>query len=285
MQEKFLRLLEEKKKELAEKNKKIAEDKSRLDQKKREKAEKDKKKAEKQKELAEKKATQEKFLRLLEEKKKEKAEKDKKEAEDKSRLDQKKRELAEKDKKEAEKKKLEAERLKELMALEALKLRLKEKKRKDRYKRFSGNALFFDKEHTIGDKIQFRMIKVDRFSSIHSPKSFWDREKVHPPTGSVFVGVRFVYANSTKRAFSFYRPLVATLLDTSGTVYSQHKKATIRYRINHDYDEKSPWSVRPEFRHKTGFVFTVPKSVLKQHDFLVEINFPVLDNPVKAKLE
>ena len=171
------------------------------------------------------------------------------------------------------------------MAIEALKLRLKEKKRKDRYKRFSGNALSFKKVHTIGNKIHFRMIKVDRFSSIRSPKSFWEREKVNPPPGEVFVGVRFVYINSTKRAFNFYRPLVVTLLDTSGAVYDENKKATIRYRINNNYEQKSPWSVRPGEEHKTGFVYSVPKSILKEHDFLIEINFPVLDNPVKSKLE
>ncbi|MBE17870.1 MAG: hypothetical protein CMH79_03815, partial [Nitrospinae bacterium] len=192
---------------------------------------------------------------------------------------------AEKQRNKAEKKRLEAERLKELMALEALKLRLKEKKRKDRYKRFSGNALSFNKVHTIGNKIQFRMIKVDRFSSIRSPKSFWERKKVNSSPGSVFVGVRFVYTNSTKRAFNFYRPLVVTLLDTSGAVYDENKKATIRYRINNNYEQKSPWSVRPGEEHKTGFVYSVPKSILKEHDFLIEINFPVLDNPVKAKLE
>ncbi len=303
--EKRLRLEEKKKKEA---EKKVREEKSQrfLADKKRIEAEKKKKEAEKQRNKAEEEATQEKLKRLLEEKKKEFAEKrlrleekKKKEAEkkvreeksqrflaDKKRIEaEKKKKEAEKQRNNAEKKRLEAERLKELMAIEALKLRLKEKKRKDRYKRFSGNALSFRKEHTIGNKIKFRMIKVDRFSSIRSPKSFWEREKVNSPPGSVFVGVRFVYTNSTKRAFNFYRPLVATLLDTSGAVYDENKKATIRYRINKNYEQKSPWSVKPGEKHKTGFVFSVPRSILKEHDFLIEINFPVLDNPVKAKLE
>ena len=293
--------LKKKKRELKRFERRLTQEKLNrlLEKLKREKAEKGKKEADKQKELAEKqrkeaeeKATQEKLQRLLEEKKKELAEKKfrleekkKKEAEEKAIQEKRQRLLADKKRIEAEKKRLEAERLKELMAIEALKLRLKEKKRKDRYKRFSGNALSFKKVHTIGNKIHFRMIKVDRFSSIRSPKSFWEREKVNPPPGEVFVGVRFVYTNSTKRAFNFYRPLVVTLLDTSGAVYDENKKATIRYRINNNYEQKSPWSVRPGEKHKTGFVYSVPKSILKEHDFLIEINFPVLDNPVKAKLE